>query len=251
MFGTGLAGRYQICRDTLGLSDHQLALLAATASAAQPPAADPGQAAARRVQLAPDGFVSGSPAVPNGRRSHTLSSAVILPRSRDMSDVTLLILHDHETLRRMFAELAGLRDDPTQAQAVWTDLAALLEVHASAEEEHFYPALLAHVPDSADETKDAIGDHDEIRQGIRHAQSAEVGSEEWWKGVEETRDANQEHLAEEERDDLPDCLRHMSLELRTELGERFQEFKDKHPHARGLSGADKDPDRYVEAHQPD
>ncbi|MGQ0777718.1 MAG: hypothetical protein ACT4NY_25475 [Pseudonocardiales bacterium] len=28
LFGTGLAGQYEICRDLLGLSDHQLAALA-------------------------------------------------------------------------------------------------------------------------------------------------------------------------------------------------------------------------------
>lgn len=166
-----------------------------------------------------------------------------------MPDVTLLILQDHDTMRGMFATLEGLRDEPQRAGEVWADLAALLEVHASAEEEHFYPALLQHVPDSEDETKDAIGDHDDIRDGVRHTQDAEVGSEQWWKGIEKARDANDHHLAEEERDDLTDCLRYLSVELRTELGTRFQEFKDRHPHARGLSFADKDPDEYVEQHQ--
>ncbi len=167
-----------------------------------------------------------------------------------MPDVTLLILEDHESLRRMFAELDGLRDDPERAGDLWADLAAFLEVHASAEEEHFYPALLQHVPGSEDETRDAIGDHDEIRDGIRHTEAAEVGSEQWWKGVEAARDANHEHLAEEERDDLPDGLRYFSPEFRAELGARFLEFKDNHPRARGLSGADKDPDSYIEEHQP-
>lgn len=166
-----------------------------------------------------------------------------------MPDVTLLILQDHDTLRSMFAELAGLRDKPERAAELWADLAALLEVHASAEEEHFYPALLQHVPGSEEETKDAIGDHDDIRDGIRQAGEAESGSERWWNSIDRARDANDHHLAEEERDDLPDCLQYMSLEHRLELGTRFQAFKDEHPHARGLSGADKDPDRFVEQHQ--
>lgn len=164
-------------------------------------------------------------------------------------DVVRLILSDHESFRARFAELADLRDEPQAAAALWGELAADLERHASAEEAHFYPALLKDVDDSVDETKDAIGDHDEIRDGIRRTENAEVGSEPWWKGIETARDANDHHLAEEERDDLPDCLQHMSLELRLELGAQFQEFKDKHPHARGLSGADKDPDRFVEEHQ--
>ena len=162
-----------------------------------------------------------------------------------MSDVVRLILSDHETFRSRFARLAELRDDPQAANVVWLGLAARLETHASAEEEHFYPALLQQVEGSEDETKDAIGDHDEIRQGIRRAAAAEVGSDEWWAGVGATREANDHHLAEEERDDLPDFLRAASPEQREELGAKFQQFKDAQPDAKGLSGEDKDPDRYV------
>src|SRR5919107_989849 len=158
-----------------------------------------------------------------------------------MSDVVRLILSDHETFRSRFAELDDLRDDPKAAGACWAGLAALLEMHASAEEEHFYPALLQQVEDSEDETKDAIGDHDDIRDGIRRAAAAEVGSDEWWAGVRAAREANDDHLAEEERDDLPDFLRAASVEERQELGARFVAFKDQHPWAAGLDYSDKDP----------
>jgi len=65
-----------------------------------------------------------------------------------MTDVTQLILDDHETFRSRFAELDDLRNGPSRAGPVWEALARLLEVHASAEEEHFYPALLQHVEGS-------------------------------------------------------------------------------------------------------
>ena len=163
-----------------------------------------------------------------------------------MPDVIRLILDDHETFRSRFDELDRLHDDPQAAEAVWAPLAALLETHASAEESHFYPALLQHVEGSEDETKDAIGDHDEIRVGISRAAAAEVGSDEWWAGISAAREANDEHLAEEERDDIPDFLRVASVELRQELGERFREFEAEHAEARGLSGEEKDPDDYVQ-----
>jgi hypothetical protein len=160
-------------------------------------------------------------------------------------DIVRLILSDHETFRARFAELADLRDQPQAAAALWGELAAHLETHASAEEEHFYPALLQNVDDSEDETKDAIGDHDEIRQGIRRAAAAEVGSDEWWAGIQDAREANDEHLAEEERDDLPDFLRSVSVEVRQELGQRFVAFRDAHPWAAGLTYEDKDPEKFV------
>lgn len=162
-----------------------------------------------------------------------------------MPDVIRLILDDHETFRSQFAELERRRDEPHRAAELWTELAALLEMHASAEETHFYPALLQHVEGSEDETKDAISDHDEIRDGIRKAAEAEVGSAAWWQGIQDAREANDEHLAEEERDDIPDFLRAASPELRQELGAKFQQFEDAHPGARGLSGENKDPDKFV------
>ncbi|MDQ3153404.1 MAG: hemerythrin domain-containing protein [Actinomycetota bacterium] len=162
-----------------------------------------------------------------------------------MTDVTQLILDDHETFRSRFAELDDLRADATRAGPVWDALARLLEVHASAEEEHFYPALLQHVKGSEDETKDAIGDHDDIRAGIRKTADAEVGSDDWWQGIEEVREANDEHMQEEEHDGLPDFRRAASAELRDEVGARFERFKADHAALQGLSGEDKDPDRFV------
>ena len=160
-------------------------------------------------------------------------------------DVVRLILSDHETFRAKFAQLADLRHEPQAAAVLWAELAAHLEVHASAEEEHFYPALLKKVEGSEDETKDAVHDHDEIRQGIRRAAAAETGSDEWWAAIQDARDANDEHLAEEERDDLPDFLRSASVEDRQELGALFTRFKDEHPWAAGLDYSDKDPDEFV------
>ncbi|MGQ0774776.1 MAG: hypothetical protein ACT4NY_10225 [Pseudonocardiales bacterium] len=50
------------------------------------------------------------------------------------ADITQLILDDHETFRREFAALDDA-DKPEQLRAIWEPLAALLDVHAVAEEE--------------------------------------------------------------------------------------------------------------------
>lgn len=84
-----------------------------------------------------------------------------------MTDITQLILDDHETFRRKFAALDDA-DEPEQLRAIWDPLAALLDVHAVAEEVVFYPELLRRGDDDAeDETVDAIGDHNDIRDGVR------------------------------------------------------------------------------------
>jgi hypothetical protein len=165
-------------------------------------------------------------------------------------DITELILRDHEEQRRMFALLDEIGNDPGRLAHVWDRLAVLLEVHADAEERHFYPHLL-HVgtgaggaDSAAGETKDAIRDHNDIRDAIRDTGRHRVGSEQWWHSVRGAREANSDHMAEEEREALADFRRHASLQARHDLAVEFAVFEA--AHASGVRGADKDPDGYVE-----
>jgi Hemerythrin HHE cation binding domain len=168
--------------------------------------------------------------------------------NRTEADITDLILDEHDAFRRRFVALWDLRPtgDPVALATVWQPLASLLEVHASAEEEIFYPSLLKRGSDQAsEETNDAIGDHNEIRDAIRAASEIETGSEVWWEKVLECRKANDEHLAEEERDVIPDFREHSDEALRSRLGARWVVFHAEHPGAGGISGDDIDPQGYV------
>jgi hypothetical protein len=171
-------------------------------------------------------------------------------------DITALILDDHDTFRRGFAALDALQgppDNPDAAAqtAVWRPLADLLDIHAAAEEELFYPRLLrTGDADAVDETVDAIGDHNEIRDGIRQADAAAVGSEAWWAGVNATRAANTEHMGEEEDGGLADFRRRTDPEQRRTLGRAFLEFKATH-RVKDVDTTDKDPDAYVAGRLPE
>lgn len=127
-----------------------------------------------------------------------------------MPDIIELIFDDHEWFRRQFAALDELKSrrrvQITAVEAVWTPLAKRLDLHAAAEEDIFYPQLLSVGEDgeAEAETLDAIGDHNDIRDGVRAAAGNPILSEEWWAAVGRTRRANDEHMAEEEREGLAD-----------------------------------------------
>ncbi len=162
-------------------------------------------------------------------------------------DITELILEDHHRQRQAFARLDDIdRSDTKSLRLVWEQLADFLEVHAAAEEEVFYPALLAHGDPDREETKDAVKDHNEIRDAIAEAARQPVGSDAWWKAVGESRTANTDHMGEEEDDGLRDFRRHASLDLRDELGKKFDAAKNPRV-ADELDQSDKNPDAYVEA----
>jgi hypothetical protein len=166
-------------------------------------------------------------------------------------DITDVILWQHAEQRRQFAYLDELRDQPAAVLgAVWDRLAALLEVHAAAEELYFYPHVLevgtgwADAPDAEEETEDAIKDHNEIRDAVRAAGDHEPGSDAWWKAVTDARIANDDHMAEEERQDLADFRIHADLDLRHSIAVEFLAYEAQHPG--GVDRPDQDPDEYVE-----
>jgi hypothetical protein len=165
-------------------------------------------------------------------------------------DITELILSQHHEQRRTFALLDELTDDPAGLAAVWERLTILLEVHAKAEELFFYPRLLEVGTGGGDadsvesETKDAIKDHNEIRDAIAEAARHAVGSEAWWKAVRDCDEANSDHMAEEEREDLVDFRQHADLQARHEIAVQFIVYENQHA-ARGITPEDQDPDAYV------
>ena len=86
----------------------------------------------------------------------------------------------------------------------------------------------------------------DIRDAVRAADSAEAGSAEWWDAVGRARQANDEHMSEEEREGLSDFRRHAPVGLREALGRQYSEFVAEHPTTEGVPIVDRDPEGYVE-----
>src|SRR3954471_11552568 len=145
-------------------------------------------------------------------------------------DVTQLIADDHTEQRRLFALIEQIGPGDREAlRAVWTRLRVLLDTHALAEERFFYPELLkvgqgADHEDPKEETRDAIKDHNEIRDTAAEVDRKELGSPEWFDAVGACNKANSDHMDEEERQGLTDFRRHADLELRHRLGVEFLQF---------------------------
>jgi hypothetical protein len=165
-------------------------------------------------------------------------------------DITQLILDDHHEQRRLFAILEQIdRGDTETLRSVWARLSAFLELHAEAEEEIFYPALLriglgtGGVARAEEETLDAIHDHNDIRDTIAAVADHEIGGDGWYAAIAAVNQANGDHMAEEEREGLTDFRRRAGLHLRHDLAVAFVGFEA--AHFAGVSPVDKDPASYV------
>ncbi len=164
--------------------------------------------------------------------------------------ITDVIRTDHEWFRAQFSAVAEARDDRDTLTRLWTDLSARLEVHAAAEEALFYPRLLKDDADAVEDTEDAIRDHNEIRDAIRDSQQFSIGDEGWWKAVEATKKANDEHMEEEEEGPLREFDDAAAVREQADLAASFAAFETDHAGARGISIEDKDPERYIAENAP-
>jgi hemerythrin superfamily protein len=165
-------------------------------------------------------------------------------------DITQLILDDHHEQRRLFSIIEQIdRRETDKLAVVWNRLAAFLETHAEAEERYFYPALLkrgegAGDKDSAaDETEDAIEDHNEIRDAVAAVAEHPVGSDKWFEAVAKANKANGDHMAEEEREGLTDFRMTSPLAERHRLAMSFIAYEARL--VTGVPAVDKDPKQYI------
>jgi Hemerythrin HHE cation binding domain len=165
-------------------------------------------------------------------------------------DITQLILDDHHEQRRLFAILEQIdRTDTGVLSAIWSRLAAFLELHAAAEEEIFYPSLLQvglggrRATGVEAETLDAIHDHNEIRDAVTEVARHQVGTDAWFAAVAGANLANSDHMAEEEREGLTDFRRLAGLQRRHDLAVAFAAYEARN--YAGVPAVDKDPEAYV------
>jgi Hemerythrin HHE cation binding domain len=159
--------------------------------------------------------------------------------------VTDVIRMDHTWFRSQFAALESARGDGGELGSLWAALSTRLEVHAAAEEALFYPRLLKDDSDAVDDTKDAIRDHNEIRDAIRDAEGHRIGEAAWWNAVNATERANTEHMREEEQGPLIEFDDAASADEQAELASAFAAFETEHAGARGITIEDRDPEGYV------
>lgn len=169
-----------------------------------------------------------------------------------MPDICDLILDDHETFRRRFAELDDERhSSPEVVARLWLPLAEHLERHAAAEEDVLYPTFLERVEGAEPETHHAIRDHNKIRDAVRRVADTEPGTDEWWEAVASANEENSDHMAEEERGPLSAFRQHGAQDVRKELGVRYLAFNAEHAGGRGLDTSDTDPEAFIEQHTED
>ena len=155
-----------------------------------------------------------------------------------------MLRKDHQKVAQLFEEFE--RSTQADRRAIATQIFNELEVHATLEEEIFYPAVRDGVdlgslmeeeeideddmgdeesPEEDDESEDIIAvsveEHQEVRDLIKQLRDMDPGSSEFEELLAELREAVQDHVAEEEDLILPAAQMKLDVEsLGTQMEQR-------------------------------
>ena len=144
----------------------------------------------------------------------------------DMSALELLI-GDHNRVRGLFTRFKSAKesDDLAEMTTLATKILAELEVHATIEEEIFYPEL----HDLNDEVHESITEgyeeHAVAKNLMAEIGAMEPNTEDWAAKVTVLIENIEHHAEEEEKELFPKVRSNTSAEQRDSLGERMEARK--------------------------
>ena len=145
-----------------------------------------------------------------------------------MTDIIELVLQDHHAVAALFDKLQAAAHADDQS-ALFAQVKDALERHASAEEKVLYPRVRKEVPDGREESKDAIEEHDQIRESLKEVDEHDAGTDLFTLAVTQLVATTKHHVGVEESELLPDFRKNSDAAEREELGRRFAEAKTKAP----------------------
>lgn len=107
------------------------------------------------------------------------------------------IRHDHDIQRDLLDKLVKTSGDTKNRDSIFKELKQQLQIHAEAEERHFYKPLISN--DMMQEhARHGIAEHHEIDELIEKLENTEYDSSAWLKTAKDLKDKVEHHLEDEE-----------------------------------------------------
>jgi hemerythrin superfamily protein len=156
-------------------------------------------------------------------------------------DAIGLLKADHAAVKKLFAQEEKLsKRDGERKIEVFNEINAALQVHATIEEEIFYPAVKkARSEHVKDEVREGYEEHKQIKTLLGEIASLTPANESYDMKIKVLKEDVEHHVEDEEGEMFPDAKKFLGerrlVELGAELEARKQQLK-KQPAAKPASG---------------
>lgn len=143
-------------------------------------------------------------------------------RSRNALDAIAILKADHAKVKKMFDQFEKSEDDG-EKQELARIICAELTVHTAIEEEIFYPAARAALPDE-ELLDEADVEHASAKDLIAQIEEGAPGDDKWEAKVKVLGEYVQHHISEEQKEIFPK-VRKAKMDLK-ELGKELTARKE-------------------------
>ena len=135
-------------------------------------------------------------------------------------DAIALLKADHAAVKKLFAqEQKATKQDDEKKQIVFDQIKDALTVHATIEEEIFYPAVKkARQEHVKDEVREGYEEHRQIKILIAEIANITPDDETWDMKVKVLKEDVEHHVKEEEGEMFPDARKFLGEKRLNELG---------------------------------
>jgi hemerythrin superfamily protein len=147
-------------------------------------------------------------------------------------DVIDLLTNDHAAVSALFGRFKR-SSKPQTKQKLANEIIHELSVHAAVEENLVYPLMRVKLDNGSDKAHHAIEEHQEVKRLLADIEKLDPGDSEFDTTMEQVTESVRHHVAEEERDLLPELRSKTSPETRERLGtvvEKAKGLVPTHPH---------------------
>jgi hemerythrin superfamily protein len=156
-------------------------------------------------------------------------------------DAIALLKRDHATVKKLFEKEEKLtKQDSQKKQDISNQIRAALEVHATIEEEIFYPAVKkARSENVKDEVREAYEEHNQIKTLLAQISSITSADETYDMKIKLLKEDVEHHVKEEEGEMFPDAKKFLGEGRLIELGAKLvsrKEQLEKSPTSKPASG---------------
>jgi hemerythrin superfamily protein len=147
-------------------------------------------------------------------------------------DAVTLLKADHAAVKKLFAqEEKATKHEGEKKQDTFNQINAALTVHATVEEEIFYPAVKkARSENVKDEVREAYEEHKQVKSLLAQISGITPADETWDMKVKVLKEDVEHHVKEEEGEMFPDARKFLGesklVELGAQLAARKQELED-------------------------
>jgi hypothetical protein len=126
-------------------------------------------------------------------------------------DIFGLLIMDHELHRDLLDALGETQGESVDRTELFERLTREIKSHAAAEEQALYSTMMRK-PETTDETRHSVAEHQEIQELLNDLAATPMSSGAWMTKFRTLRDRYTHHIDEEESDKFEDYARYLTDE---------------------------------------